>query len=315
MGAFPSSLVDCFAIGGEASDGKHHHHATAAARPGCSQNAAEPCTDGHLHEYDRVGHYTVLRRIGSGHFASVFAVRDERDCSFHAMKVLRQSTRNDLRACSTDYRREVAIAMSMDHTNIIQVHDLVQEGDIIGLVMEIAGTGTLFEVTKEHGGLYADEARALFREVGSAVAHCHEHGVAHRDIKPENVVLKAAGEARLVDFGLATSPNVRTGLVHGRCGTMAYVAPEVLWAGDVGYDGAMADVFALGVTFFATIHDRLPFTRERVVDGVVMTTTADLSFDDDVPEALQELLLWMMREDPRQRPTIHQVLDSPWFSE
>ena len=147
------------------------------------------------------------------------------------------------------------------------------------------------------------------------MAHCHEHGVAHRDVKPDNVVLKAAGGARLADFGVATSVNVRTGLVYERCRTTANVAPEVLWAGDVGYDGAMADVFALGVTFFATIHDRLPSIMERVADGVVMPRTADLSFDDDEPNAFQELLLSMMRENPLQRPTIQQVLDSPWFSE
>ncbi|KAL2459085.1 CBL-interacting serine/threonine-protein kinase 6 [Forsythia ovata] len=96
------------------------------------------------------------------------------------------------------------------------------------------------------GRLLEDATRNYFQQLISAIGFCHSRGVYHRDLKPENLLLDEEGNLKVTDFGLTTfSDHLRQdNLLHTTCGTLAYVAPEVI--GKKGCDGAKADIWSCG---------------------------------------------------------------------
>lgn len=132
------------------------------------------------------------------------------------------------------------------------------------IVQEYAPEGDLFRFTTEHLARLDDPSRALvvsrlFAQLCSAVAHIHSHTMIHRDIKPENVLLGTGQKVLLADFGYATVTSEWDPHASDICGTLPYLAPELLLG--AGAATEKSDVWALGCTLFFMI------TGSRLVQG------------------------------------------------
>lgn len=202
----------------------------------------------------RIGRYRVIDEIGRGGQGVVYRVHDDELGIDLAIKLLPKTQGTD--DVVERMRREVLLSRRVRHEGICRLHDLKTEGDHTFLVMDYV-EGTSLDHLIAHGALPLPRALHIVGALATAVAAVHAAGVVHRDLKPENVIVSADGRVVLVDFGVATAPDLPSlTTVNGIIGTRRYIAPEV-WLGAPA--SALADVFALGVLLYECLTGVPPY--------------------------------------------------------
>ncbi|PKA57966.1 CBL-interacting protein kinase 32 [Apostasia shenzhenica] len=260
----------------------------------------------------RVGRYELGRTIGEGTFAKVRFARNLETGEPVAIKILAKEKVLKHKLVE-QIKREIAIMKLIKHPNVVRLHEVMGSKSKIFIVLEYVTGGELFDKIVNHGRMKEDEARRYFHQLVNAVDFCHSRGVFHRDLKPENLLLDAAGNLKVSDFGLsALSRQVRgDGLLHTTCGTPNYVAPEVL--NDRGYDGATADLWSCGVILFVLLAGYLPFDDINLANLYKKITTADFTFPSWFSFGAKRLLTRILDPNPMTRITISEILEDEWF--
>jgi eukaryotic-like serine/threonine-protein kinase len=272
-----------------------------------------------------ISHYEILEKLGEGGMGLVFKARDLQLGRFVAVKVLIAGSGE-----SADHRarfvQEARAASSLNHPNIITIHDIVSidEGECI--VMEFVRGRTMADLI-EAGRIPAVDCLKFATQIADALAAAHSIGIVHRDLKPANVMVTPEGLAKVLDFGLAKLAgeeeiqDTRTTAfgetertmsiqVNGRpktaegaiIGTVAYMSPEQ--AQGLRVD-ARSDIFSYGAVLYEML------TGERAFRGEsgLATLTAVLRDDPpafskssvDVPREVQDAVMRCLRKDPDQR--------------
>src|SRR6476661_5507280 len=161
---------------------------------------------------ERIGAYRLVRRLGSGGMGEVFLAWDGRLERTVAAKRMRPD-RDRGGARRERFRREARAAARLSHPNIVQIFDLVETGDEAGdwIVMEYVQGRSIADLLKESGPLPTGAAVDLARQVAEGLAAAHALGLVHRDLKAENVMVTPAGQAKVLDCGLARPLESGTG--------------------------------------------------------------------------------------------------------
>ncbi len=195
------------------------------------------------------------------------------------------------------------------------------EDGVVHVVMELLEGQELVDAIEQHGLYDESDAKIVMGKMLDAIAFMHARGVVHRDLKLENLVLAAPDDlstVTLVDFGLAKALMARE-RAENVCGTLAYVAPEALAAGQYGQG---VDVWALGVAMHVLLTGAWPFDSEdedELMDAII---ACDLDFDaPDAPEAFswispdaKDLLRGLLEPNPKHRLTAAQAAEHAWFT-
>ena len=247
------------------------------------------------------GRYQVERLVARGGMATVYLAEDNRLDRKVALKVIHPHLAND-----KDFRekfvREAKIAAKLSHPNLVNVFDQAEDGDIVFLAMEYVPGITLRDALQDFGALSPNRVLEIFEPVLSGLAAAHRSGILHRDIKPENVLLSDDGKIKLSDFGLARpiTAHTQTGAVIG---TVAYLSPELV---SKGIADARSDVYAAGIMLFELLTGRQPFLGEQAVQIAMQHANSEVpapsTMNPEVPELLDELVLWATAKDPNHRP-------------
>jgi serine/threonine-protein kinase len=203
------------------------------------------------------GRYSLERELGRGGMGIVFLARDVALDRAVAIKLLPPAF-----AVSPDLRerfmREARTSAKLSHPNIVPIHTVDQQGDVVFFVMGFVDGESLGQRVRRAGPLTPSAAVRLVQEVAWALAYAHGRGVIHRDVKPDNILLeKGTGRALVTDFGIARVTD-QTG-VTGRgevLGTVHYMSPEQACGDPV--DGR-SDLYSLGVTAWFALTGTLPF--------------------------------------------------------
>ncbi len=249
------------------------------------------------------GRYRVVSVVGRGAMGVVWLARDERLQRAVAIKELRVD--NDGEAAGDAVARtmrEGRIGARLRHPNAIAVHDVVMHGGLPCLVMEYLPAESLAEVAATRGGLPPGTVAAIGAQVAAALAEAHANGVVHRDVKPDNVLLTADGTAKITDFGVSRAAGLASVTATGiLAGTPAYLAPEVANGAEAD---ARSDVFSLGATLYAAIEGTPPFGLEDNAIALLHKVARDPVVPPRRAGPLTDLLLWLLRRDPADRPTM-----------
>jgi len=223
---------------------------------------------------DLVGdRYQLEAELGTGGQGTVYRALDRRLGRHVAVKLLRPEFTPLIGA--DRFQREIAIAASLTHPNIVPLLDSGGEGDRLYYTMPLIEGETLRARFRREPQLPLDEALAITRDVAAAIDYAHEHGFLHRDIKPENIVL-AAGRAMVLDFGLARAiqTNRQDAITSGNLavGTPTYMSPEQA-SGPGQLDGC-TDIYSLGCVLYEMLAGTPPFTG-RTAQAIIARHLVD----------------------------------------
>ena len=245
------------------------------------------------------GRFRLIRRLGAGAMASVFLAEDVELGRRVAIKRLHPDSGAEV---APRFRREMRVAASLSHPNVVKVFDAIEHEGVVLLVMEYVDGPSLARRMGD-GPLPPDAALAILRPLAAAVDHLHAQGVIHRDVKPANVMLDHEDRVKLTDLGIASAAQATGITTTGTIlGTPAYMAPE-MFDGDRATDAA--DVYSVAAIAFEMLTGRR--AREGGTPAVVAlraATEPPPDVRDLWPDAtaLAAAITHGMARDPAERP-------------
>jgi serine/threonine protein kinase len=246
--------------------------------------------------------YRILRRIGSGGMADVYAAEHERLGRPLAVKVVHSHLARDAEM-RTRFRREAEASSRLVHPFICTPIDYGEVGEVVYLVMPFLGGGCLADDLMRDRTVPADRAAFIASQVSCALDYAHRHGVIHRDVKPDNVLFDDDGNAMLTDFGIATAHFHGRLTAGGRAmGTPHYMAPEQAMGKML--DGR-SDLYAVGVMLYECLVGFPPFDgADGYSIGYKHVHEAPVPLhdvDSRVPTELADIVMRCLAKDPLAR--------------
>ncbi|MBK3644856.1 MULTISPECIES: serine/threonine-protein kinase [Streptomyces] len=220
-----------------------------------------------------------------------------------AIKVLKEELASDADIVMR-FLRERSVLLRLTHPNIVRVRDLVVEGDLLALVMDLVEGPDLHRYLRENGPFSPVGAALLTAQIADALAASHADGVVHRDLKPANVLLARYGDRMhpmLTDFGiarLADSPGLTR--THEFVGTPAYVAPE---SAEGRPQTSAVDIYGAGILLYELVTGRPPFNGGSALEVLHQHLSAEPRRPSTVPDPLWTVIERCLRKNPEERPS------------
>lgn len=220
-----------------------------------------------------------------------------------AIKVLKEELASDPDVVMR-FLRERSVLLRLTHPNIVRVRDLVVEGDLLALVMDLVDGPDLHRYLRQNGPFTPVGAALLTAQVADALAASHADGVVHRDLKPANVLLRQGGgemHPMLTDFGiarLADSPGLTR--TSEFVGTPAYVAPE---SAEGRPQTSAVDVYGAGILLYELVTGRPPFSGGSALEVLHQHLSAEPRRPSTVPDPLWTVIERCLRKNPAERPS------------
>ena len=249
-----------------------------------------------------IGRFELIEFLGKGAFGTVWKARDPDLDRIVAIKVPR---RGELSAGEAElFLREARAAAQLRHPNIIGVHEVGRDGDLIYLVSDYIEADPLTRwVGKQRPS--PEEAAALCEKIARSLHYVHQAGIVHRDLKPSNILVGQSGEPYVMDFGLAKRTTGELSLtMDGQVlGTPAYMSPEQASGAGNESDGRM-DVYSIGVILFELLTGEIPFqgAPHRILQQVIHDEApAPNQLNPKVPRDMATICLQCLEKQPQRR--------------
>ncbi|HSJ15907.1 MAG TPA: protein kinase [Longimicrobiales bacterium] len=248
-----------------------------------------------------VAHFRVLEPIGSGGMGAVYRAIDTRLQRVVALKLPLHPS--DDVGVKERFLREARLAGGLEHPNLCPVYEAGEaEAGQLYIAMPCYAGQTLKRLLAGGGPLPLARALEVARQAAEGLGFAHAASVIHRDLKPGNLMVLADGAVKVLDFGLAKSPDLSRTASGRMLGTVAYMAPEQLRGGEID---ARVDLWALGVILYEMLTGVRPFSGENemaVAHAIVSDDPpAPSALRKDIPRAVEHLVLSLLQKDPAHR--------------
>src|SRR5271156_5339417 len=252
---------------------------------------------------ENLDQYKLTEVIARSGMASIFKAIDQIDGKTVAIKVPYMQFESDV-VFYGRFQREEEVGRRLDHPGIVKVLAPRKKSRMY-IAMEYIEGESLRSIMRTEGGLPAEQALGLARQLAETLVYMHSEGVVHRDLKPENVLVTADGQTKVMDFGIALDESARrltwSGL-SSTIGTPDYMAPEQVSGrrGDV-----RTDIYALGTILYEMLTGHLPYSGPNVYNVMRSKTAEDpqppTAFKHDLDPRLEEIVLHAIERNPRDR--------------
>ena len=256
----------------------------------------------------KLGRYTIEHPLGHGGMSNVYLAHDDQEDRKVVLKFPHEEMLGDI-ASYERFTREVKIGKLLKHSNIQSLYELARVNNSEFLVLEYVDGITMREYlrlrdTNKTANDFKD-AVDIGLQMAKALSYAHENRVAHRDLKPENVIITPDGQAKVMDFGIATIQGARRvtwGPMTAQVGTPDYMSPEQIQG---GRGDSRTDVYALGMILYELIAHHLPYDGDNALavmnQHVTMKAPPLHFYREDVPAPLEEIIMKAIRRTPQDR--------------
>lgn len=311
-------------IGGEPGDGIVEPESKPIQASSPEQNYLEfdeicdrrDLDDGELAEDEyienkAIGHYQIIRKLGSGSSGQVVLAYDRKTKERVAVKIVKRKS-GATTGEEPDKRvyREVVISTLMNHPNIVRQLDFLYSDSYFFLVFEYVKGMQLYDKVLKETYIKEDAARRYFRQIVSAIDYMHRNCICHRDLKIENIMIDQNDNIKIIDFGLANFYDNKI-LLSTFCGSLYFAAPELLLAKH--YMGPEVDVWSLGIVLYVMLCGRVPFDDESVcvLQGKIKNTKFD--FCRAISSSARDLIIGMLLLS-NERLGLEEIKKSEWLN-
>ncbi len=210
------------------------------------------------------------------------------------------------------FEREAHFMASLQHENILHVHDFIKDRGTMYIVMEYVQGIDLYDLLEITPRLPVEVATIITLQVARALDYAHFRGIIHRDIKPANVMISHQGEVKLMDFGIARDDKLSDLTETGTgLGTPSYMSPEQILGDKLDF---RSDIFSVGIVLYQMLTGRKPFIEDdarTVMQKIRLDRyTSPRRINPGVPRPLERIMARCMEKMPANRyPTTQSLID------
>ncbi|KYO18710.1 ribosomal protein S6 kinase alpha-2 isoform X1 [Alligator sinensis] len=243
--------------------------------------------------------FELLKVLGQGSYGKVFLVRKIKGSDagqLYAMKVLKKATlkvRDRVRS-----KMERDILAEVNHPFIVKLHYAFQTEGKLYLILDFLRGGDLFTRLSKEVMFTEEDVKFYLAELALALDHLHSLGIIYRDLKPENILLDEEGHIKITDFGLSKEAIDHDKRAYSFCGTIEYMAPEVV--NRRGHTQS-ADWWSFGVLMFEMLTGSLPFQGKDRKETMALILKAKLGMPQFLSIEAQSLLRALFKRNPSNR--------------
>ncbi|KAM5179626.1 ribosomal protein S6 kinase alpha-1 [Mantella aurantiaca] len=244
-------------------------------------------------------HFVLLKVLGQGSFGKVFLVRKitpPDNNQLYAMKVLKKATLKVRDRVRTKMERD--ILADVHHPFVVRLHYAFQTEGKLYLILDFLRGGDLFTRLSKEVMFTEEDVKFYLAELALGLDHLHSLGIIYRDLKPENILLDEEGHIKLTDFGLSKESIDHEKKAYSFCGTVEYMAPEVV--NRQGHSHS-ADWWSYGVLMFEMLTGSLPFQGKDRKETMTLILKAKLGMPQFLSNEAQGLLRALFKRNPSNR--------------
>ncbi|MFR4579088.1 MAG: protein kinase domain-containing protein [Clostridium fessum] len=244
--------------------------------------------------------YEILSLIGTGGMSEVYQAKCHTLNRLVAIKVLKDEYSQDANFVSK-FKMEAQAAAGLSHPNIVSVYDVVDEGSLHYIVMELIEGITLKSYILKKGHLGVKETIGIAIQVAQGLAAAHDQHIVHRDIKPQNMIISRDGKVKVADFGIARAVSSQTIGVNA-VGSVHYISPEQAKG---NYSDGRSDLYSLGITMYEMLTGKLPFDGDNPVSVALAHLEEPVQppsrINPEVSASLDRIILKCTQKKPERR--------------
>ncbi|CAL4926940.1 unnamed protein product [Urochloa decumbens] len=259
-----------------------------------------------------VNQYVHLGKIGSGSYGKVVLYRNMQDGKLYAVKVLNKPYMMKIHVvrsetAMTDVLREVSIMKMLNHPNIVNLVEVINDSKIdkFYMVLEYVEGKMVCD-----NGLEEATARNYLRDIIYGLMYLHSHNVIHGDIKPDNLLVTSSGNVKIGDFSVSQVFEDDDDMLWRSPGTPVFTAPECCQGS--AYHGRASDTWAVGVTLYCMISGHYPFLGDTLQATYDKIANDPVQIPGDMNTQLADLLQRFLCKDPGDRIILQAAAEHPW---
>ncbi|KAI8645906.1 hypothetical protein BD408DRAFT_440646 [Parasitella parasitica] len=268
---------------------------------------------------NKLGPYNLLQTLGEGEFGKVkLGIHIETGQEVAIKLIKKEGTGSDTRINKVE--REISVLKTLNHPYIVKLYNVVETEKYIGIILEYASGGELFEYILAHRHLKEKDAKRFFAQLISSVQYMHKRKIVHRDLKLENLLLDKNRNIIVTDFGFANQfASAADDMMATTCGSPCYAAPELVVNAGL-YAGSAVDIWSCGVILYAMLCGFLPFDddpsnpdSDNINQLYRYILSTNLIFPAHVNSDARDLLTKMLVPDPTKRCSLDYIVKHPWL--
>lgn len=247
------------------------------------------------------GRYAIIENVDAGGMAYIYKAVCKKTGNIVAVKVLKEEFENSSEYVSR-FKKEAEAAFSLEHKNIVHVTDIGCDEGSYYMVMEYIEGRPLKAIIEEKVYLGEEEAIRYAIQVCDALEAAHSEGIIHRDIKPQNILVDSEGQAKITDFGIATSISSEEPKENQVMGSVYYISPEQAKGGKTDY---RTDIYSLGIVLYEMLTGKMPHTGDKTVTVALKHINEKLvppiEVNSNISRAVSNIVLKAASKAPKDR--------------
>nr|XP_023018344.1 ovarian-specific serine/threonine-protein kinase Lok-like [Leptinotarsa decemlineata] len=267
--------------------------------------------------------YVTSRLLGVGGCGQVRLVYDKVTCQQYALKKITKSRDSPSQIHNINHPKrvetEITILEGLSHPLIVRTKEILEDGSDVYIVLEYMKGGELSTRISCGPTFSESTAKFFFYQMVLAVQYLHSVGITHRDLKPGNILLSTTDTKTLLkitDFGLSFLLMGYEEVMKTVCGTLFYIAPEILNPTIKEYN-SQVDIWSLGVILFYMLSKQLPFQSNDRASLVRLIINGKYSMKEpiwyEISFQAKDLIAKMLKVNPKERINIHDILSHSWI--